>query len=231
MIRTILFDLDDTLYPKSVGVMGEIRSRILDFIRSRMCLSPGEADDLRRRYLREYGTTMRGLQMNHQIDADDYLSHVHDIPLQDYVKPNLVLDTVLASVAQDKVVFTNASREHAERVLRLLGIRHHFTRIVDVRDLDFQSKPQPAAYRRVCDLLGMLPDECVLVDDNVQNLVPAKEVGMTTVLVGDGVNPPDSRVDYVIAHIEQIGTVIESLAGRDGSLHRSNLTKPGRLTG
>jgi putative hydrolase of the HAD superfamily len=208
MIRIALFDLDDTLYPRGLGIMDEIRTLILTFILTRLNLTPKEADELRQRYLDQYGTTMRGLQINYQIDPEDYLAWVHDIPLQKFLEPNPCLDAVLASMTQEKVVFTNASREHAERVLGILGIGHHFTRIVDVRDLRFESKPQPAAYRRVCDIVGVPPDECLLVEDNVRNLAPAKALGMTTVLVGDGQDHSDHSVDHAITRIEQIGQVL-----------------------
>lgn len=211
MIHTILFDLDETLYPPHAGIMGCIRDRILEYICTRLELPAGEADAMRHRYLQAYGTTMRGLQVNHQIDPDEYLHYVHDIPLQEYLQANGELDAVLAALPQDKVVFTNASREHAERVLDLLGVRRHFVRIVDVRDMQYESKPQPAAYQRICDLLGVRPEECLLVEDNVRNLQPAKALGMTTVLVRDGHSGPADGVDYALNRIEEIGGLLEQI--------------------
>lgn len=207
-IQTILFDLDDTLYPRSAGVLGQVRELILRYIRTRLDLAPDEAEALRRHYLQAYGTTMRGLQIHHQIDADEFLDYVHDIPLDNYLQSNPALDRALASLPQRKVVFTNASREHAERVLDTLGVRHHFERIVDVRDLDFESKPQSTAYRRICQLLDLRPEECALVEDNVRNLRPAKELGMTTVLVGEHGEADGAVVDYAVARIEEIADVL-----------------------
>jgi putative hydrolase of the HAD superfamily len=211
MIRLLLFDLDDTLYPRQVGIMGQIRTLILRYIRTRLGLSPEEAEALRWHYLQTYGTTMRGLQVNYQIDVDEFLDYVHDIPLHEYLQPNPTLEAALASIPQEKIVFTNASREHAERVLRQLGIRQHFSRIVDVRDVGFESKPQPAAYRRVCDLLDARPEECLLVEDNVRNLRPAKALGMVTVLVGEDGSRTGDGVDYAIPRIEEIGQVAKIL--------------------
>jgi putative hydrolase of the HAD superfamily len=209
MIRAILFDLDETLYPRGSGVMEQIRSLMLRYLEERLDLTPEAADALRRRYFQEYGTTMRGLQVNYGIDADEFLRYVHDIPLQDYIRANPELDATLASLEQEKVVFTNASREHAERVLALLGIRRHIDRIVDVRDMDYESKPQPAAYRRICDMLGVAPEECLLVEDNVRNVRPAKALGMTTVLIQDGSDGPTDDADYVIPHVEEIRSVLD----------------------
>lgn len=207
-IQTILFDLDNTLYPRSAGVLGQVRELILRYMRTRLNLAPDKAESLRRHYLHTYGTTMRGLQIHHQIDPDEFLDYVHDIPLSDYLDPNPALDRALASLPQRKVVFTNASREHAERVLEALGVRHHFERIVDVRDVGFESKPQTTAYHRICQLLELRPEECVLVEDNVRNLRPAKELGMTTVLVGEDREADGAVVDYTIARIEAIADVL-----------------------
>jgi putative hydrolase of the HAD superfamily len=211
MIRTILFDLDDTLYPRQAGVMGQIGTLMLRYIRSRFGLSAEEAEELRMHYFQTYGTTMRGLQVNHQIDPDEFLHYVHDIPLHRYLQTNPELDEVLSTIPQEKVIFTNASREHAERVLDQLGIRHHFARIIDVRDMDYESKPQPRAYRRVCEILGVEPQECVLVEDNLRNLRPAKELGMTTILIGDGRTAVDGSVDSVLLRVEEIGRVMAEL--------------------
>jgi putative hydrolase of the HAD superfamily len=207
-IQTILFDLDDTLYPRSAGVLGQVRVLILRYMRTRLSLAPDEAEDLRRHYLHTYGTTMRGLQIHHHIDADEYLDYVHDIPLNNYLQPNPALDRALASLPQRKVVFTNASREHAERVLDSLGVRRHFDHIVDVRDISFESKPRISAYRRVCQILDLRPEECMLVEDNIRNLRPAKELGMTTVLVGEDGEADGSVVDYTIARIEEIADIL-----------------------
>jgi putative hydrolase of the HAD superfamily len=211
MTPILLFDLDETLYPREAGVMDRIRARILLYLRSELHVPQVEADALRRSYLQEYGTTLRGLQINHHIDPEKYLCYVHDIPLERCLRANPELDAALADIPLNKVIFTNASREHAERVLALLAIRRHFVRIIDVRDVEYESKPQKAAYDRACGLLGIRPQECVIVEDNVRNLRPAKALGMTTVLVGDGEGQPDGSVDVTIQRIELIGAALDSL--------------------
>lgn len=213
MITTLLFDLDDTMYPPSTGIMSQVRTRILDYIQSRLNLPADEADKLRRHYLQIYGTTMRGLQVNHAIDPDEYLHHVHDFALEPYLQPNTRLDTALRAIPQNKVIFTNASKEHARQVLSALGVSHHFSRIVDVRDMAYESKPQPAAYQRICKLLGVSPDACTLFEDSIRNLRPAKAMGMLTVLVQqDGIDP-DGVADYVISRIEEVDQVMLRVGG------------------
>lgn len=219
MIEVVLFDLDDTLYPRTAGIMGQIRVLILRYMEERLGLPAEEANALRREYLKAYGTTMRGLQVHHEIDPEDYLDFVHDMPLGEYIAHNPTLGEALAAIPQRKVIFTNASRGHAERVLEVLGIRHHFDRIIDVGDMDYQSKPEPSSYKRICDMLGRRPETCLLVEDIVRNLLPAKELGMTTVLVGEEEGRAEG-VDYVIPRIEDIGSLMAQIDGRSGNKSR-----------
>ncbi|HSR33316.1 MAG TPA: HAD-IA family hydrolase, partial [Anaerolineae bacterium] len=135
----------------------------------------------------------------------------------EYLQSNPELSAVLAAIPQEKVVFTNASREHAEGVLAALGIAQHFSRIIDVRDMDYESKPQPDAYHRICKLLGVEPTECLLVEDNVRNLQPAKALGMRTILVGDGNTDKDDSVDYAVHRIEEVGQALARLDPADRS--------------
>lgn len=211
MIKYILFDLDDTLYPAETGLMAAIGQRILLYMQERMGLDPVAARNLRHHYLQTYGTTLRGLQIHYHIDPDDYLAYVHDVPLDDYLQPNAALDRALAEIQAEKIVFTNATSEHARRVLRCLGIEHHFRCIIDLRIMHYVNKPQPGAYRCALNILRARPEECLMVEDSVPNLRPAKEMGMTTVLVngsgGDG-------VDFAIDDVTQLGEVLKRIRER-----------------
>lgn len=209
-LRYVLFDLDETLYPRHSGVMEEISARMTQYIVEHFGLSRKEAHALRRRYREEYGTTLAGLRANSCIDPQDFLTYVHDLPLGNYLAPNGDLEEVLRRIPLEKVVFTNASREHAQRVLGVLGIAYHFSRIFDITDMEYTCKPNPQAYSRLLALLGARPEECILVEDSVRNLAPAKALGMYTVLVdGEG----DANVDFVIQKITQIGDVVSRLLG------------------
>ena len=211
MIKYILFDLDDTLYSRETGLMAAIGQRIHQYMQERVGLDPARARDLRRHYLQTYGTTLKGLQVHYNVDTDDYLSYVHDVPLSDYLKPDEALDRVLTEIQAEKIIFTNATTEHARRVLSFLGVEHHFNCIIDLRATNYENKPRPGAYRCALDMLGARPEECLMVEDSVRNLRPAKELGMVTVLVngsgGDG-------VDFAIDNVTQVGEVVRQIRGR-----------------
>lgn len=211
MISTLLFDLDDTLYPSGNGVWRAISDRISAYMERRIGLTPTETRTLRARYARSFGTTLAGLMADYDVEPENYLAFVHDVPLERYIKPDPELRSMLTALPQTKAVFTNASRAHAERSLGILGVEDLIDQIIAIEALDLVNKPELGAYTRALGHLGRPePESCLLVDDRAVNLVPASRLGMTTVLVdrdgyaGDG-------VDYAIPQIHDLTRTVPRL--------------------
>ena len=204
----IVFDLDETLYPRSAGLMQEIGRRINLWVQQALGLPPDEAAALRRAYLEQYGTTLGGLLAEHQVDVDGYLAFVHDIPVEQYVRPNPALAAMLAAIPLRKAVFTNATSEHAWRVLRALGVADQFDHVVGIRETELYNKPRLEAYHRLLATLAVQGPACIMVEDRAVNLRPAKRLGMTTVLVDA---EPDEGVDFVVEDVLEVGPLVAHL--------------------
>lgn len=210
MIRHILFDLDDTLYPSNGGLMQEISRRMNEFMVTQLDIPEPDVTRVRQEYWERYGTTLRGLYIERHIDAQAFLDFVHDIRVQEYLQPDRQLDDMLAQLTLQKHIFTNAPAGHARRVLEALGVSRHFERIFDINFIHYESKPAAAAYPPVLEALGARADECLMVDDSARNLAPAHALGMRTVFVdGKGMTEIPSGVDHVIARIYQLGDVLK----------------------
>ena len=192
--------------------MSEIVRRIRLYMTDRMGLSEEDAAALRKRFLAQYGTALRGLQIECNVDAHDYLAFVHDVPVADYVAPAPQLDAMLGRIPLPKAIFTNADTVHARRVMERLGVEHHFPVVVDIHAVDFHCKPEPEAYRRLLSILGSDASACILVEDMARNLRPARQFGMTTVIVdGDKAD----GVDYAIRDLLELEEVVTQLMGRE----------------
>jgi putative hydrolase of the HAD superfamily len=212
-IKVILFDLDNTLYPASSGLMQSLDTRIGDFLQQTLGLSDAEALALRRQYYAEFGTTLRGLHRHHQsVETEVYLQYVHDIALDAFLASDERLNTLLGTLDVRKVIFTNSPREYAERVLETLGIRHHFERLFDLRFFDFVCKPDPSCYDRILEELDIDGAEALLIEDTVNNLPPARARGMTTILVDEG-EQPQPLADYVVPDIVAAVEIARRLIG------------------
>jgi putative hydrolase of the HAD superfamily len=212
-ISAILFDLDNTLYPASSGLMHSVDTRITEYVQNLLGVEPAEAMDLRRQYFVDYGTTLRGLQHHHTVDPEDYLAYVHDLALESFLASDAELDHLLSEVGATKAVFTNAPGDYARRVLATLGIERHFEQVFDIRFHGFQPKPDPVAYQRVLDALGVASAEVVFIEDTPQNLLPAHALGMTTILVGVEPASAGEVADFVTPDILAALRVVLELDG------------------
>ncbi len=85
----------------------------------------------------------------------------------------------LARLPGRKLVFTNGDAPYATRVLDRLGLGATFEAIHDVHATGYRPKPDPLAYRGLCDAYGLDPAHSLFVEDMARNLKPAKAIGMT----------------------------------------------------
>ena len=196
-INCLVFDLDDTLYPQDCGVWHMIRDRIHRFLIKEMGFPPDVVTQLRTRLYQQYGTTLRGLQTEYSVNMDTYLDYVHAVPLEKALKPNPSMVHMLNCLPPRKVIFTNASANHASRVLYVLGVSDHFKDIIDVYTIAPYCKPEVEAFEIALNRINEEPTKCLLIDDSVKNLKTAISLGMKTVGVGN--HPFDSS-----PHIENI---------------------------
>jgi putative hydrolase of the HAD superfamily len=197
-LQYALFDLDNTLYPQSCGLMKEIGNRINQFMVEQLGICPEEVSKTRDSFLKTHGTTLNALRRHFEVDPDEFLAFVHDIPLAEYLRYDPQLDRMLGRLKIRKIVFTNSDARHARRVLTRLGIMHHFESILDIHFLEFVNKPHERAYLKVLEEISAQPEECVLIEDSLANLITAKKLGMTTVIVSEGTKNGDHR------HIQRI---------------------------
>jgi len=180
--ETWVFDLDNTLYPAASNLFAQVDVRIRDFVADFLKIEKDAAYKIQKDYFRDYGTTMRGMMSNHGLDPKPFLKYVHDIDVTP-VPPSPKLDKALAELPGRKIIYTNASTAHAERVMERLGVAHHFDGVFDIVDAGYTPKPTPAPYEQLVQTYKLEPGKTVMVEDMAINLEPAAAMGMTTVWV------------------------------------------------
>jgi len=182
---TWVFDLDNTLYPASSNLFGQIDERMRGYIAAYLGLDLDEAYRVQKQYFRDYGTSLSGLMSLYGMDPGPFLEHVHEIDLEP-VAPNPALDAALGRLPGRKLIFTNATTGHAQRVMDRIGVRHHFEAVFDIVDAGYQPKPQPDVYTAMVERHDIDPTSAVMVEDMARNLAPAAALGMVTVWVRTG---------------------------------------------
>jgi putative hydrolase of the HAD superfamily len=189
--------MDDTLYPREQGLMQLVQARINAYVVEAVGLDPVSARVLQRQFLDEHGTTLAGLMANYTIDPAHFLHDVHDVPM-DSLEPNPRLVEQLMRLPGRRLVFTNGARDYADRVLDRLGVTACFDGVFTIEDADLTPKPAPSTFRHFIERYGFDPHRAAFFEDTPRNLEPAKALGMTTVLIGDGHGRPlGDHIDHI----------------------------------
>ena len=196
-----VFDLDDTLHNASAHIFPVMNQAMTNYIMDTLAMDEATAHDLRRHYWRVYGATLKGLMRHHQTDPQHFLKVTHQFDdLAERVIAVKRLRHLIKSLAGRKVVFTNAPRDYALRVLNLLDIADCFELVFSVESTKFHAKPSVRGFQLLLASLRVKASDCVLLEDNSAALMTAKRLGMKTVLLSKKYHKP-SFVDYRINQV------------------------------
>ena len=217
-IDTWIFDLDLTLYGPEANIMAQVRDRIALFVEKHFNIGSDEAHKIRHTYWKKYGTTLGGLMAEHKVDPNGYLDFVHDVDM-DLLRPDADLRRQITSLPGRKIIFTNADAPYAERVLAARGLDNLFEDIFDIHRMQHLPKPAAASYDSLCAQLDINPARALFVEDSAHNLVPAKVLGMTTILVNHGTEAVSSDTEqYIDQEIADLNDWLSSIHTIEGTI-------------
>ncbi|MBF9018054.1 MULTISPECIES: HAD-IA family hydrolase [unclassified Oceanispirochaeta] len=184
-IKTILFDVDNTLYDVRCGVEDEMVRRITKLVSQRLGVSEEEAVRQRKASFSQYGTSLRWLQVCHGLtDVDSYMEIVHPEDLKSFIPANPELRKMLESIPCRLEILTNGPEFHARRVLSTLGINDLFPHMYALEWLGFKGKPYASAYEKVLAHMDESAESVLFLDDKEQNLEAFARLGGNAILVG-----------------------------------------------
>ncbi|KAJ7544914.1 hypothetical protein O6H91_09G098800 [Diphasiastrum complanatum] len=235
-IESILFDLDDTLYPLSSGIAAACRKNIEEFMVEKLGIDKSLVPELCSQLYKTHGTTMAGLRVaGYQFSFDDFHNFAHGRLPYDILQPDRELQKILLNLPQRKYIFTNADRNHALKVLSRLGIKDCFDGIISfetimehpefaphtssegehgngvLEDVNSQviCKPSSEAMRRAINIAQVEPSRTLYCDDSARNIAAGKEAGFHTVLVGNTIKTEGA--DYAVDSIHEVTQILNFL--------------------
>ena len=183
-IKTWIFDLDNTLYPPEENIFSQIDKKMTTFIAENLKISHEEAFNIQKQNFIDHGTTLAGFMNtgNSKINPDKFLEYVHDINLNS-LKEDIKLRKILLMLPGKKYIFTNGTKKHAENVLKKLNLENIFQSIFGIKEANYLPKPNIETYNLFLKINNIDPKTSIMFEDMGRNLIPAKELGMTTVLL------------------------------------------------
>ena len=208
--RNWIFDLDNTMYDINLGLFKKISNRITDFIMSKYSLDIDQAKKIQKEYYLKYGLTLRGLIVEKKLEPEEFLDYVHDVEHPE-LKKNDQLISKIRILEGKKIIFTNATFKHAKKILKILELEHDFDQIIDIKDLEYIPKPDKRSYKKLLECLNLNKenlDKTIFFEDTVKNLIPAKELGITTVWMENSINEKDfikncNFIDYSFNNLNE----------------------------
>ncbi|MGB0541376.1 MAG: pyrimidine 5'-nucleotidase [Hyphomicrobiales bacterium] len=183
-IKTWVFDLDNTLYPPEENIFSQIDEKMTSFIAENLKISHEEAFNIQKQNFIDHGTTLAGFMNtgNNKINPDKFLEYVHDINLSS-LKVDNKLRKILLMLPGEKYIFTNGTKKHAENVIKRLNLENIFHSIFGIKEANYLPKPNIETYNLFLKINNIDPKTSIMFEDMGRNLIPAKKLGMTTVLL------------------------------------------------
>lgn len=196
-----IFDLDDTLHNASAHIFPVMNRAMTEYIMDSLQMEEHEAHALRQFYWRVYGATLKGLVRHHGTNPHHFLQETHRFDnLHEMVIQTKRLRHMLQSLHGRKLVFTNAPRDYAIRVLEILGIDDLFELVFSVESAQFHAKPSPRGFQRLLKTISVKACDCIMLEDSLPALMTAKRLGMRTIWVSKKLHKPNF-VNYRISSV------------------------------
>jgi len=206
-VDTWVFDLDNTLYPPSADLFGQMDGRFSAYVARLTGLDHTAALVLCKEYWDAYGSTLTGLIAHHDVDPHHFLADVHNIDIS-HLQEDASLQAAIKGLSGRKIVFTNGSHNHAKRVLAARGLTSSFDAVYGVEHADFKPKPSHDAFRSVFAKDGLIPQKSAMFEDEARNLAVPHALGMRTVHV----HPQSEPDHYIHHHTDDLADFLSQLA-------------------
>lgn len=212
MIKAILFDLDGTLINTNELIVQSFKYAFNKLF---------NIDLPREDIVKTFGEPLRDAMAKYDADKADLMvktfraynetNHDNIATIFEGVKEGLEL---LSKTGVKLGVVTSKRRPMAERGLKLIDIYDYMDIIVTPEDTN-KHKPLGDPALKACELLGVLPEEAIMVGDSHNDILCGRNAGCKTCLVKYTALSLEELMeyepDYVIDSIEELERICETI--------------------
>lgn len=214
-IKVVIWDLDNTLYritPEIADTLDEAMAvALIEDLHVPLDLPTCKA--LVKQSYKEYHDGGEYFYQNYNISQKDLSFHYNKRNPVHLIEPYQNLVQKLQQIRLEQYVFTASNHETSERILRHIGLLDMFQgHFYSVEDFGVYKKNENAdVYRKYCQKIGYLPQECIFVDDSYSNLEFAKQTGMTTIRIFYNNNSSSADKTYIDMAFKGVEACIDAL--------------------
>ncbi len=124
-----------------------------------------------------------------------------------------------------KGVATSTSRDLAELKLESADLSGRFDCIVTGDEVD-NGKPAPDIFLRTAQMLGVNPDECLVLEDSAMGIRGASAAGMKVIMIPDLIQPSYELRSLAYGVFDSLKEVLEKFRNGESKLPDLSFTPP-----
>jgi putative hydrolase of the HAD superfamily len=216
-IKTIFFDLGDTLYSNEAMEAAYPRKLVELLIVSRNLSKDAAKALLKETSEKLQGTVKHVTKVRAMAELGYSREQVHEafckVKPSEFLEPDKELDLVLNKLSKKYKlgIISNFKRSHVWEILNALGTSPEWFPLLVTEDIVAEIKPDHEPFLKAIELADCPSQECLYVGDSpTKDMQPAKEVGMLTILVGQDI--PDGQARFIDASILSVKQIVDVLA-------------------
>ena len=219
MSLALLFDLDGTLVQTLDAIVHAMNAAMVEIGDSR-AFTKEELRPFIGRPVQHQLEVLRGIQGGTADGfADRYYAHFMEIMEQGIRLYPGVQDTFPRLSGRRVGTMTTRRKNEARRMLELAGLLSHFTAVVGGDEVE-RPKPAPDLPRHSAQVLGVRPEDCVVVGDSPVDVLAGRGARAWTVAATYGYGDPralaEAKPHAEIARFGDLPGVLEDLETRAG---------------
>lgn len=212
----IAWDLDGTLYQNDASIQEAWTNAFYQAgLAHGLEMSAAQAKEDHDEGFKKYGHAIRWCALKYGIEENMFFETMLKFMDVKMIDPcHHTRDHFIRNISREMVVLTSAHKSWALPVLRHIGLDHLFpsTHIIAYNDTDGALKSgSEKPFRMAAEALSAKPEQLIMVEDTPANLVIARDLGMTTVLVTHGAQMKEkpSAVDFIVDKAYDVFHLIE----------------------
>lgn len=208
-IKAIFFDVGDTLYTNE-----ELEKAYPRELYKLISETKGIDKDAAKTLLKETSEKLKATEkhvtkVRVMKELGFTRSQVHEafckVDPSQFLARDLELDKVIGKLAAKYKlgIISNFKKSHMIEIFQALGLSDKQLSLMVTEDIVQEIKPHAEPFQKAVELAGVLANECLYVGDSPsKDMRPAKEVGMTTIIVK--AHPEADDMQYADASIKSV---------------------------
>lgn len=216
--KLLIFDLDGTLYKMRGSTYDKsplkkrVIKNVLKFIALKSRVDKRTSNIILNKITKKYGESISiGLEKDLNIDRLEYFNTVWNIPTDGIVNKSKNLNKILSNLSNNYtlILLSDAPRVWINNVLSTLNVKNIFKNYIFSGEGNIR-KEHNNGFLNITKQLKIYPKDCVAIGDQEHSdIIPAKKIGMKTVLINQKIH--SKIADVNIKSIDELPKALVKL--------------------